>query len=55
MRFDVFTREEVHFLRDIINFYINAEQRKSDPDGLAIGKRLVREMRRSMKWLEPTR
>jgi hypothetical protein len=57
-RFDVFTREEVHFLRDVITIYL-ADHADRLPSGDALGhlagdeelgKRLIVEMHRSANW-----
>jgi hypothetical protein len=56
-KFDKFTREEIHFLRDIINLYVSevaSGQRESDPDGEVVGRGLLVEMHRSMKQRSET-
>src|SRR5690242_20536310 len=48
MRFDQFTRAEILFLRDVVNYYRAETESRDDPEGHEIGRRLAEEMRKTL-------
>jgi hypothetical protein len=49
MRFNQFTHDEILFLRDVVNYYRAETESRDDPEGHEIGRRLVEEMRKTLR------